>query len=104
MNSILYTVWHFLMQIAISQEFPLENIAMIFSVSCLHVTYNAAAYTFVSTIFHHISGVVLIFYKEVNNQYLYKKSYFVTTLKMFHKNSTSTVLSYHTDEDKEGGV
>jgi len=55
----------------LSQEFPLENITMILSVSCLHVAYNAVAYVFVLPIFQYISGVVLIiFHKEVNNHYL----------------------------------
>lgn len=51
MSSILYTVDHFLMQIALSREFPLGNITMILSVIFLHVTYNAVAYMFVLTIF-----------------------------------------------------
>lgn len=81
MNSILYTAGHFLMQIAISQEFPLENITIILSVSCLHVTYNAVAYTFVLTICQHTSGVVLIFfYKEANNHYLLKKNLILSQL------------------------
>lgn len=87
------------MQIAVSQEFPLENITIILSVSCLHVTYKAVAYMFALTLFQHISGVVLIFYKEVNNHYLLKKSYFVTSLKMIHKTSTMTVLSYYIEEE-----
>lgn len=70
MNSILYTVGHFLMQIAISQELPLESIIIILTARCLPVTYNAAPYIFVLAIFQRISGVVLIFYKKVNNHYL----------------------------------
>lgn len=43
MNSILHTVGHFLMQIAISQEFPLESIIIILTASCLCVTYNGSS-------------------------------------------------------------
>lgn len=99
MNSILHTVGHFLMQIVISQEFPLESIIIILTASCLHVIYNVVPYMFVLTIFQHISGVVLIFYKKSTTT-TYKKS---LNLLQLWKCSTKLVL-VHIEEEEEGVV
>lgn len=96
-NSILHTVRHFLIQIAISQEFPLESIIIILTASCLHVTYNVVVYMFVLTIFQHISGVVLILYKKSQQSLPIKALFYYN-----YGNVPQNGCQYYTKEEREG--